>query len=248
MKHTQSIVLVFAFVAAVLGIYYAQAAPFTHIAAAAVLVATIVGIFQALRAADEAAFVKQTLSHLARSVPPSDWWKDKIKTMIQQISVEKGYILGKILFDSSNPKDPEANCIFLFRSEVSHTQYPNGILVLTPADYAQLSTIGEKDLAKAVQCLVFGEWGTNSNSDATHRISETAIALYSLSRIHEGFGVRISSPADSMASLIVELGSTELSFDSITLNEILKLPPILRDLKIAEVVSEADPKLSPYLT
>jgi hypothetical protein len=150
MKHTQTIVLFFGLVAAVLGIYFAERSPFTHIAVAAVLVATIVGIVQAYQAANEAAFVQQTLSHLARSTPPSSWWKEQVDRSIQTIARSQGYLLTTVVFDNANPRKPDTNSIFVFTSRESQTDRPSGLLVVTPMDYAELSLFSKKELKKEV--------------------------------------------------------------------------------------------------
>ena len=59
MNYLQPLTLAFALVAAVLGIYFAETPPFTHIAATAVIVATGIGIVQAVRAEREAAFIRE---------------------------------------------------------------------------------------------------------------------------------------------------------------------------------------------
>ena len=246
MKHTQTIVLFFGLVAAVLGIYYAERSPFTHIAAAAVLVATVVGIVQAFQAADEAAFVQQTLSHLARSTPPSSWWKEQVDRFIQTTASSQGYLLATVVFDNSNPRKPDTNTIFLFTSRASQTDRPSGLLVVTPADYAELSLFAKNELMREVQRLIFGRWGRTSARDAADRVCGAAVALYTVPRVNEGFKVVMMPHSDS-APLRIEVGPVQLSFDPATVAELLDGPPILRDLRIAEAIETADPLLSKYL-
>lgn len=246
MKHTQTIVLFSGLVAAVLGIYYAERPPFTHIAVAAVLVATVVGIVQAYQAANEAAFVQQTLSHLARSTPPSGWWKDKVNKLIQTIGSSEGYLLTKIVFDSSDPDEPDAHSIFIFTSRTTQTERPNGLLVVTPSDYSELSLFAKNEFEKEVRRLVLGSWGGNSERDAAERICETAVALYTVPRVNEGFKVGMSPHSDS-TPLRVEVGAVQLLFNPETVTELLGEPPIRRDLRIAEALEAADPLLSKYL-
>ena len=165
----QTIVLVFEALAAVLGIYFTDTPPYTHVAAACVIAATIVGVVQGVQAAAEARFTQQILSNLARSVPASVWWKDKV--------------------DTSDPRDPEAHAIFLFESPKSGATRPGGVLILSPADYAELSLTSKRDLEGDIARLAFGEWATGEPAAVASRVSESAVALYSVPRIGQGFRV-----------------------------------------------------------
>ncbi len=83
MKYSQSAVLVFGGVAAILGIYFADTAPYTNIAAAAVCAAAVIGLTQVYRQAKDAEYDQQIVHHLVRSIPPSPWWKDRVNEAVQ---------------------------------------------------------------------------------------------------------------------------------------------------------------------
>ena len=246
MKYIQTTVLVFTLVAAVLGIYFAQRPPFTHIAATFVVAATAFGIVQIFRAANEAAFLEQTVSYLARAVPIHYWWKKEIRRRIQTACSLRGYSLSALLCDRNDYRDPQANSILEFKSPASSDR-PSGLLVLTPADYGRLAVFGKNAIPREIERLVSGRWGTGSDEDDAERIAETAEAIYSLPRINEGMKARHTVHTAS-TPLIIELGSVRLSFDPATVADLLREPPIRRDLKIAEAVEAVDPSVSRFLT
>ncbi len=246
MKQPQVLVLALGTMAAVLGIYFAQKAPYTHIAAAAVVLAAVVGIVQASQEAAKAAFVKETLSRLARSVPPSEWWKDKVRDSIQKIAKIRGYSLHLLVFDASDPRNPEANSVFVFRSSSSPGKRPNGLLVVTPVDYAELSLLAKDELEEGVRELVHGRWGTASDADAASRICDTAAALYGVPRPGKGFKVEVRVH-HAETPLTVGVGDVHLSFDLTAVGRLLDEPPIRRDLQVAEAIEKLDPGLSKYL-
>ena|ERR1700677_4923707 len=138
MKYTQTVVLVLGVIAAILGIYAAEKAPYTDIAAVAVIIAAVVGVAQAFQAAKEADFVKQILSHLARSTPASPWWRTRVRELVQSHASASGYRLDHIVYDARDPDEPDANAIFVFASQAAPGDRAGGVLVLTPAEYAEL--------------------------------------------------------------------------------------------------------------
>jgi hypothetical protein len=245
MKYIQTTVLFFTLVAAVLGIYFAEKPPFTHIAAIAVLVATAFGIVQIFRAANEAAFLEQTVSYLARAVPIHYWWKKEIRRRIQNTCSLRGYSLCALLCDRGDPRDAQANSILKFKSSSSTDR--TGLLVLTPADYGRLAMFDKNEMPREIERLVFGQWGSGSNEDDAERIAETAEAIYSLPRINEGVKSRQMVHTAS-TPLVIELGAVRLSFDPATVGELLREPPIRRDLRIAEALEKVDSKVSRFLT
>lgn len=245
MKYTQSIVLAFGTVAAILGIYAAQKAPYTDIAAGAVVAAGIVGVAQAFQAARESDFVKQMLSHLARSVPPSSWWKKTVNGLVESTASSRGYSLTKILNDASDRDDPEANTIFVFRAVSSSDLDPGGVLVLTPHDYAELSLRTETQVKGDVEALIRGSWSTSPDEDAAHRICDTAVAIYGLTA-PGGFRVGLSMQSEA-SPLIIEVGQLRLSFGQDELWQLCSAPAIQRDLRIANAIEANDPTLVVHL-
>jgi hypothetical protein len=242
----QTIVLVFGAAAAVLGIYFTDTPPYTHVAAACVIAATLVGVVQGVQAAEEAKFTQQILSNLARSVPASAWWKDKVDTLVQRICRARGYLLYKKVFDASDPRDPEAHAIFLFESPKSGSTRPGGVLILSPSDYAELSLTSKRDLDSEIANLVFGEWARMEPATIAHRVTESAVALYSVPRIGKGFRVA-SQPFSDAAPLVIETGHARMSFHGDELKQFLNMPPIERDLEIARKLAGIDAELTKYL-
>jgi hypothetical protein len=242
----QTIVLVFGAVAAVLGIYFTDTPPYTHVAAVCVLAAAIVGIVQGVQAANEARFTQQILSNLARSVPPSGWWKDKVDDLVRRTCASRGYRFYKKVFDTSDLRDPEAHAIFLFESTTPGAARPGGILILTPADYAELSLVSMGELDSEIAQLAFGQWATGSPAAITDRVSESAVALYSLPRINQGFPV-VSHPFSETAAMVIETGQARITFGGNDLTRLLTMPPIERDLTIAKALESVDPGLTKHL-
>jgi hypothetical protein len=242
----QTIVLVFGALAAVLGIYFTDTPPYTHVAAACVIAATIVGIVQGVQAAEEARFTQQILSNLARSVPASAWWKDTVDTLVQRVCRARGYLLYKKVFDASDPRDPEAHAIFLFESPKSGSTRPGGVLILSPSDYAELSLISKRDLEGDIARLAFGAWATGEPAAVASRVSESAVALYSVPRIGQGFRVA-SQPFNDNAPLVIETGHARMAFDGDELKQFLNMPPIERDLIVAQKLATIDTGLTKYL-
>ena len=110
------IVQLAALVAAVLGIYFAEKKPYTHIAAGAVGIATIAGIFLTIESDRDAAFTRQTLSNLARSVPPSFAWRERVRQAVQDAAATRDYHLYQVVYDKADFHDPDATAIHFFRS------------------------------------------------------------------------------------------------------------------------------------
>ena len=247
MKYIQTSVLFFTLVAAVLGIYFAERPPFTHIAAIAVLVATAFGIVQIFRAAGEAEFVQQTVSYLARAVPVHYWWKKEVRKLTQKISSSRGYCLKRIVYSHHGEQDPQASSVLVFASLASDTDRPSGLLVLTPADYGQLAIFGKNKIKSEIERLVSGQWGTGSEEDVANRILDTAEALYNLPRVNEKLEPDMLLHTAS-TPLVIDFGRVQLSFDPATIEELLSEPPIRRDLRIAEAVEKVDPSVSRFLT
>jgi hypothetical protein len=246
MNYLQPITLAFGLVASVIGIYFTDTPPFTHIAAAAVVVVTCFGIVQAFQGEREAAFVRETLAHLVRSVPPSHWWKDKVNSFVQQVARSQGYHLEKIVYDRSDFRDPDANSIFLFKSPTSEGEVRNGLLVLTPADYSELSLLRKDELETGVKSLLFAKRTEDSSEAFAKRLSEVSAALYAVPRVGQGFRVAMQ-PHDASKPLVLEVGQVRLSFDSAAAHALLKQPPVLRHLSIAREIEKADANLSRYL-
>ena len=243
----QTIVLVFGLVAAILGIYVAETPPYTHVAALCVAVATIFGIVQGLQADAEARFVQQVLSYLARSVPASSWWKEHVDDLIQKTGASRGFRLYKAYYDSSDPRDPEAHKIFLFKADQTGATSPGGVLVVTPGDYSQLSLVSKRDLPQEIAELMFGQWADGTAAAAAQRVVEAAVALYSLPRVGKGFRVA-SQPHGEGKPLVVETGTVRISFDGQPLMDFLRLPPLKRDLAVAKEIEKADPDLTKFLS
>lgn len=246
MNYLQPMTLFFGLVAAVLGIYFVDTPPFTHIAAIAVVVATGFGVVQALQGEREAAFVRGTLAQLARSVPPSPWWKDKANSIVQRVARSKGYLFEKIVYDRPDFHDPKANSIFLFKSPTSEGGLMNGLLVLTPADYSELSLLRKDELETAVNSLLFEKRTEDSAEAFAKRLGEVAAALYAVPRVDQGFQVAIQ-PHDSSKPLEIKVGQVRLSYDSTAVQALLKQPPVLRNLSIAHEIAKADVNLFRYL-
>tara|TARA_R110002111_G_scaffold164386_3_gene230551 strand:- start:5697 stop:6446 length:750 start_codon:yes stop_codon:yes gene_type:complete len=246
MKHSQQIILVFGLVAAILGIYYADTSPFTHIAAAAVGIATIVGLYQAFQDARDAAFVQQTLSHLVRSIPPGYWWKEKVADLINQTGRSKGYTLNKLYNDKSDPRDADAQSVFIFSPQSSESSEPSGLLVLTLADYRELSLLGRQELGASIAQLMFSP-GVRAGESIEQRITDTLVILYQLPRINQGFKVSMQ-PHDLSKPLSVEVGHARLSFEPSTVQLLLTKPPIERDLFLAGELMKFDVELSKYVS
>ncbi|WP_028057670.1 hypothetical protein [Candidatus Solirubrobacter pratensis] len=245
LKNTQIIVLAFGLVAAVLGIYAAQESPYTHIAAGAVAIAAVVAAAQAVQAAREADFVKQILSHLARSTPVSAWWRKRVNELVRTGAASRGYLLDKILFDSSDGDDPAASAIFVFRSADPPDSERTGLLVLTPADYAELSLTSQGRLPKDVAALMTGSWAGSTEADVAARLCQTATALYGLST-RDGFRVSLT-PHSSSTPLTMELGSLRLSFSPSKVAELVAEAPIRRDDRIASAIEAHEPDVARYL-
>jgi hypothetical protein len=202
MKYIQTTVLFFTLVAAVIGIYFAERQPFTHIAAIAVLVATAFGIVQIFRAANEAAFVEHTVSYLARAAPVHYLWKKEVRELIQKISSSHGYRLKRVWYDRQDERDPQASSILVFESLASKPNRPSG-LVLMPADYGQLALLGKKKMNQEIERLVSAQWSASLDEDVAYRILETAEVLYTLPRLREGF----------KSAMQPHTGSTPLTID-----------------------------------
>lgn len=246
MNYLQLITLACGLIAAVLGIYFAETPPYTHFAATAVIVATVIGIFQAVQAEREAAFIRETLSHLARSVPSSDWWRKKVNSLVQQVGRSQDLLLDRIVYDRSDFHDPEACSIFLFRSPTATGARPNGLLVLTPADYAELSLLRRDELKSAVTGLLLSESVGESLDEFAGRISEVSAALYSVPRVGQGFKVALQINESSKA-FVVTVGQVQLAFDTTAVQALLKLRPVERDLQIAREIEKFDVGLARYL-
>jgi hypothetical protein len=238
--------LVLGLVAAVAGIYFADRPPFTHIAAAAVVVAAAIGIIQALRAEREAAFVRATLAGLARSLPPSPWWKEKVNRLAEEIGKGHGYILQNTVYDRRDFRDPEACSILVFRSPPAKGATRNGLLVLTPRDYSDLSPLGKQELAPAVNQLLLVAPPDSSRKALQRRIGEVAAALYAVPRVGQGFKIATQFDGTS-GTLSVTLGHVHLSLDSAAVDRLIKMRPVERDLYVAGEIEKTDPALSHWI-
>jgi hypothetical protein len=241
----QIIILIFTLLAGVLGIYFAQEPPYTHIAAGAVIVATIIGIIQTTQDAKDAAFVKQTLSHLVKSIPPSLWWKAKVNELVIKISKSEGYHCRSAVYTRSDPGDPEADCILLFYKKTEDVE-PAGLLVLTPSDYSDLSSLEVRKLEDGVKHLLFGVLGATSAALVAERVTDTLAALYALARFGQGFKI-VTKPLGANNPLTVEVGNARFEFKAPEVERLVQMPPIERDLFLARELEKVEGNLSRFL-
>lgn len=242
-------ILALSLVAAVIGIYFATTSPYTHIAAAAVAAATAIAIVQERQSANEAAYVRHTLNHLARSIPPSFYWRDRVTDHFRRVCEQRGYRFMNQVLDTRN-LDPDARAIYTFSLIATSNDEPSGMIVLAPEDYADLSIIERANLDAAIGELMFGHWGTDDPNDQEsirligRRIRDIAVSLYGLSRLGQGFRISTTYPDPSSPSLVIGVGKLELSFAVSELEEFFREPPIVRTLRIAEAVEDADSAIS----
>jgi hypothetical protein len=241
MKHSQTVVLLTGLVAAVLGIFYAQKAPYTYIAAGAVAVACVVGIIQSYYQAREADFAQQILDHLARSIPPSPWWKERIQELVGSSARSRGFILRETWSNSSDPDDVDADTIFVFRSPAPSEDQVSGLLIVSPDQYSELATLARSRLKSGVDDLVHGKWSTGSDMTPARRLARSAAALYGLAHFGSGgFPVKLHiNGEDSSATITV--GNVDLAVDKAFLDQLCQKPAIIRDLTIARTLERLDP-------
>jgi hypothetical protein len=247
MRHSQTIVLLAGLAAAIVGIFYAHKEPYSGIAAGAVSIACAIGIVQAYRQAREAAHTKSILSNLARSSPPSPQWKDKVRELVRLSARSHGFVLRTMRFTTSDPDDPNADAICVFGSLNGSSPEVTGVLVITPEDYAELSTLPEQRLTPAIEQLVYGAI-TSDSSDLLEMgtLENSVVAFYRLAKYGEG-GFRVEASFDEASGAItIRAGDMDVTFARDELTKLCATPAILRDLRIAKTVQEREPSLARY--
>jgi hypothetical protein len=236
--------------AVALGIYMALPGPDTH--RAAVSVPTETGMNQAMPSERDGKSVRLISSPPPRSVRSSWQWRERVRAVIQQSAAARDYRLYKALYDKPDYPDPDARTIFLFKSATSRNSVPHGLLVLTPEDYVELSMLDKTGFEAEIDQRLFGQWARDHGQDADalaafgQHVLDLASILYAQPRIDQKFPVTMRPPHDG-APLVVECGDLYLSLDRSTLERILQLPAIERDLQIAELIEKLDPEISTYL-
>ena len=118
--------------------------------------------------------------------------------------------------------------------------------MLTPADYSELSLLPQDELKSAVTALLQAESTGDSLDEFARRITEVSAALYGVPRVGQGFKVMLRLDAPSK-TFMVTVGQVKLVFDAASVQALLKLRPVLRDLQIAREIEKSDTSLSPYL-
>jgi hypothetical protein len=252
LEYAQAIILPFSMVAALIGIYFVEKKPYTHIAAVAVVVATIIGLVDAVKTVREKHYAEEMLRHLARSSPPSPYWKDEVRKMITEIGRPSGYALVRAYYTRTDYDDPEAATVFVFRSTNLTYSGVKGLLVLTPSDYVELASLGKQKVRARLREWMFGRWEKHptkddgSTEEFMERLGQTAAALYTLPNLKKGFNVSVRR-SDDGKSITIQTGEAELSFPPGYLGQLLTLPPLERTVRVAQMIAKTEPRLNKYL-
>jgi hypothetical protein len=252
-NYAPAIILPFTMVAALIGIYFAQGKPFyRHIAATAVVIATIIGLLDAVRNVKDKAYTEEVLRHLARSLPPNTYWKDRVRRMIGDLAGAEGYALVKAYYTRSDFADPEASTILLFRSRDSENTALKGVLVITPSDYTELAALGREHVISRLRAMMLGEWELGPTKDDPsaesfeEHLTQTVVALYTLPNFGKAFKVSTRTPSNTK-SIIIQTGEFTLAFDEPILQELSALPPLKRNVRVAQMIAKSQPGLNNYL-
>jgi len=250
MISSRNILVALALGAVVVGTYVALPKPDRQ--KGAVSVPTKAGINQSIPSDGDEKSLRLISSSPGRSVRSSWQWRERVRAVVQQTAATRDYRLYKALYDKPDYPDPDARTIFLFKSSESTNPAPHGLLVLTPEDYVELSVLDKAGFEAEIDQRLFGRWplATGQNADALtafgqHVLDITSV-LYAQPRIDQEFGVSMQPPHDG-APLVMECGDLHLSLDRSTLERILQLPAIERDLQIAELIEKMAPEISAYL-
>jgi hypothetical protein len=239
----------FSLVAVVLGIFFAEQQVYPPMAA--ISLPTGAEMNQDIAYDRDVTLINQLASSLARSIPTTWQWRERVRAIVQKRAATKGYRVYKALYDKPDYPDPDARAIFLFKSPESVTSEPHGLLVLTPEDYSALSVL-EQTVEAEVDQRLFSRWEMEHGRDANsleafgNHVLDIASVLYAQPRIDQEFRVAMKPPHGG-APLIVECGDLQLSLDSTRINQLLEQPAVERDLRIAEMIEKLAPEISTYL-
>lgn len=247
MKARKAAIPIFLLATSLAAIYLVpRRSPYTHIAAAIVLVASVLAIAQAVRAARAAELARPRLANLASS---SRQWKDAVRMVVARVAAAEGYLVHRVLADAANFDDPAGGRIFVFVSDKNSSGAPNGLLVVTPDDFAALSRLETGRLEQEIRLALFDHWGTarlaRHRPEIVARIADTAARLYSLQFF--GVGFRVAIGPDVSGGLQARVGPFDLEFSREELEHLIELPYIQMNLRILEALGKIDSSVERFV-
>jgi hypothetical protein len=244
MKYLKAAIPSIALLVAVAVIYFSSRKSLPLLVAGAiVIVASAAAIIIILRATLVAETIRPRLANLATS---SLQWKEAVRMVVARVADSEGYAIHKTLVDAPNFEDPAGGRVFVFTKGASA---PNGLLVLTPDDFAHLAMLSNRKLEKVIRRKLFGNWGSKRLSrhrdEIVQRIADTAARLYSL----QFFGVasKVSIGPDVCGALQARIGTLDLEFGREELEQFLDMPLIQMNLKILEALGKKDPGIEGFV-